>query len=274
MTSYLYSASPELKQPGRFLARSFRDLRGSAAPAWALFVSTLRADHRRSWLGYLWLVIPAVGLAMLCSFMLAQRVVTVMPTRLPYPVFVLSGMVLWQTFVDGLNAPLEQLKRARQLITRSVVPHEAVIGAGVIQAMLNAIVRLAALAIVFAVFRLPVPPSALLFPVGVLAVLVTGVAVGLAVAPLGLLYDDVGRGVFLATSFLFFLTPVAYPLPERRLFRLNPLVALMDTARGWLVDGSVQVAAFAAVFATATAGLVLAWLFYRLARPHLVARLG
>jgi lipopolysaccharide transport system permease protein len=274
MTTFIYTAEPELKRPRDFLGRSFRDLGASAAPAWALFVSSLRAEHRRSWFGYLWLIIPAVGLATLCTFILSQRVVAVGRTELPYPVFVFSGMVLWQIFVDALNAPLDQLKRSRQLITRSVVSHEAVIGVGALQALLNAAVRLCALAVLILAFGVPVGWGAWLFPVGLLAMFVTGLAVGVATAPLGLLYDDLGRGLFLAVGFLFFVTPVAYPLPERGLFRLNPFAILIDTSRGWLTGGSGGAATFTAVSTVALAALVLAWLSYRIARPHLVARLG
>jgi lipopolysaccharide transport system permease protein len=273
MAEIVYSAEPELRRPRHFLAQAVADLRRSRAAAWALFVANLRAQHRRAWLGYLWLLIPALATAGLCALMQSRRIVAVGATALPYPLFVLSGMVLWQAFLDGLNGPLEQLGRARQVITRSAAPHEAVIGAGLLQALLGTAIRLAVLAVVLAAFRAPLAPSAALFPLGLLAMLALGLALGLLAAPLGLLYDDVARALFLAAALLFFLTPVAYPLPNEGLFRLNPVAILLTQSRAWLTGGGLD-PMFALVTAASLAALVLAWLFYRLARPHVIARLG
>jgi homopolymeric O-antigen transport system permease protein len=274
MVETVYSAAPELRRPRHFLALALADLRRARPAAWALFLANLRAQHRRAWLGYLWLLIPALATAGLCALMQSRRIVAVGATDLPYPLFVLSGMVLWQAFLDGLNGPLEQLGRARQVITRSAAPHEAVIGAGLLQALLGSAIRLAVLAAaILLVFRTPLAPSAALFPLGLLALLVLGLSAGLLAAPLGLLYDDVSRALFLGAALLFFLTPVAYPLPSEGLFRLNPVAILLGQSRAWLTGGGLD-PLFAAVVAASLAALVLAWLFYRLARPHTVARLG
>jgi lipopolysaccharide transport system permease protein len=273
MHETVYSAAPELRRPRRFLGDAASDLARSRSAAWALFVANLRAQHRRAWLGYLWLLIPALATAGVCALMQSRRIVAVGPTELPYPLFVLSGMVLWQAFLDGLNAPLEQLAKARQVITRSAAPHEAVIGAAALQALLGAVIRLAVLAAALAFWHPPLAATAILFPFGMLALLVLGLAVGLLAAPLGLLYDDVARALFLGAALLFFLTPVAYPLPGDGLFRLNPVGLLLGTSRGWLT-GTGAILPFAAVAAASLAALALAWLFYRLARPHVVARLG
>jgi lipopolysaccharide transport system permease protein len=273
VTEIVYSADPELRRPRHFVRQALSDLRRSRAAAWALFLANLRSQHRRAWLGYLWLLIPALATAGLCAVIQSRRIVAVGATELPYPLFVLSGMVLWQAFLDGLNAPLEQLGRARQVITRSAAPHEAVIGAGILQALLGIAIRLAVLVAVLLLFRVPLAAGAALFPLGLLALLVLGLAVGLLAAPLGLLYDDVGRALFLGTALLFFLTPVAYPLPNDGVFRLNPVAILLNAARGWLTGGGFD-PLFPLVTGLAAAALVLAWLFYRLARPHVIARLG
>jgi lipopolysaccharide transport system permease protein len=273
MNETVYSAAPELRHPRRFVAEAVSDLRRSRSAAWALFVANLRAQHRRAWLGYLWLLIPALATAGVCALMQSRRIVAVGETQLPYPLFVLSGMVLWQGFLDGLNGPLEQLGRARQVITRSAAPHEAVIGAAILQALLGSAIRLLVFAAALAFSRVPLSAGAILFPLGLLALLALGLAAGLLAAPLGLLYDDVGRGLFLGAALLFFLTPVAYPLPADGLFRLNPAAVLLGEARGGLTGGGID-GPFILVAGAALAALLVAWLFYRLARPHVIARLG
>jgi lipopolysaccharide transport system permease protein len=273
MPETLYSAHPALAQPRRFLGDAAGDLRRAGPIAVRLFRSNLRIRYRRAWLGYVWLVVPALGTAAICAFMQARRIVTIAPTDLPYPLFVLAGMILWQTFVDALNAPLQQLSTGRQMITRSRVPHEALILAGVLEAALAFAVRLAVLAAMLAWFRVVPGPSVLLFPLGAAALILLGLAIGLLIAPVGMLYDDVGHGLTLALSFWLFLTPVLYPLPDRGVLRLNPVTPLLDTTRSWLLAPGAS-GAFFLVAALALVGLLSAWSLYRLARPHLVARLG
>jgi lipopolysaccharide transport system permease protein len=269
----LYTPLPELRRPGRFLAGALFDLRCSGPIAWRLFRSNLRIRYRRSWLGYLWLLLPALGTAAICAFMQSRRIVAVAPTELPYPIFVLAGMILWQLFVEAVNAPLQQLGAGRQMITRSRVPHEALIVAGLFEIALNFAIRLVVLAAMLALFRVAPAPSALLLPAGALALAVLGLAIGLLLTPAGMLYDDVARGVTLATTFGLFLTPVLYPLPAWGILRLNPVTPLLETSRSWLTHGGVG-GGFLLVSLLGLVALAFAWLVYRLARPHLVARLG
>ena len=273
MGETVYSAAPELRRPARFVAAGVRDLRAGLPIGWRLFRSNLQVRYRRSWFGYVWLLIPALGTAALAAFIQARRIVAFAPTELPYPLFVLSGIILWQLFVEALNAPMQQLQAQRQLVTRSRVPHEALVLAGLFELLLNGAIRLVVLAAALLLFAIPFAPAMLLVPAGMAALAVLGLALGLMLAPLGLLYDDIGRGLTLLLSFGFFLTPIVYPIPPGSLLRFNPVAPMIETVRHWLAGGA-PAAGFYLVAATGAALLVLAWLFYRLARPHFVSRLG
>ena len=275
----IYSAAPELRQPGRLFAAAGEDLRRSGAVAWQLFRRNLQARYRRAWLGYLWLLLPTVGTTLVWVYVHATQVVRIAPTAMAYPVYVLAGTVLWQVFVDALNAPLQQFTAGRQMITRSRVPHEALVLSGLLEVLFNTLPRLLVLAAAIPLFGERIAWTVVLVPAGVAALALFGTMLGLFLAPVGLLYDDVGRGVLLVTGLWFFLTPVIYPVPARGhaslLVRLNPVTPLIDTTRGWLTSGTASVhAGFAPVVAVTIPLLALAWLFHRLARPHVIARLG
>ncbi|HEX9954790.1 MAG TPA: ABC transporter permease [Allosphingosinicella sp.] len=273
MGEIVYSAAPELRSPGRFCRAAAADLRAGLPIGWRLFRSNLRVRYRRSWFGYVWLLLPALGTAAIAAFVQSQRIVGLGETELPYPAFVLAGMILWQVFVEALNAPLQQLQAGRQLLTRSQVPHEALILAGLFELMLNAAVRLIVLAAALAVLGVAFHATLLLVPLAALSLALLGLAVGLAVAPLGMLYDDVSRAMTLGLGFAFFLTPILYPIAAGSPLRFNPLAPALENARQWIAgDGAAP--GFFLVTAASAALLVLAWLFYRLARPHFISRLG
>jgi lipopolysaccharide transport system permease protein len=273
MGETVYSAAPQLRRPAGFLAAALRDLRAGLPIGWWLFRSNLRVRYRRAWLGYVWLLLPALGTAALAAFIQARRIVDFAPTELPYPLFVLAGIILWQLFAEAINAPMQQLQAGRQLVTRSRVPHEALLAAGLFELLLNAAIRLAVLAAALVWFAIPFAPAMLLVPLGVAALAMLGIALGLLLAPLGLLYDDVGRGTAMLLGFGFFLTPVVYPIPAASPLRFNPLAPVIETVRSWLTGGG-PVSGFYAVAAAGALLLLCAWLFYRLARPHFVSRLG
>jgi lipopolysaccharide transport system permease protein len=274
VTETVYTADPELRNPGRFLASAKEDLRRTAAVAWQLFRRNIQVRYRRAGLGYAWVLLPIVATTLVWVQINVRRLVVIPPTEIPYPVHVLAGMVLWQTFVDALNAPLQQLTAGRQLVTRSRVPLEALVLAGVYEALSNSAVRLILFAGMLNAYEVRVGWNVLLAPLGIAALMLLGLALGLLLAPVGLLYDDVGRAVAIVTGLWFFLTPVVYPAQEEGLLRLNPVTPLLDTTRAWLTSSAPSADGFLPVTAASAALLVVAWALLRLARPHVVERLG
>ncbi|HEX8273774.1 MAG TPA: hypothetical protein VF615_14145 [Longimicrobiaceae bacterium] len=274
MQEVVYSADSQLRSPGRFAAELLADLRVAPSVARHLFLRRLQAGYRQSRLGYLWLLLPPLATSGAWVYLDAARILDVGPTGLPYPVYVLAGTLLWQVFAEALEAPLKGLSAARGILTRSRMPHEATLLAGMMEVAFNFAVRLAVLApFLFWAGARP-GGTALLAPLGVAALLLLGFALGLLLAPVGLLYQDVPRGLTLAAGIWFFLTPVIYPPPASGPGALNPVAPLLATARGWLTGGPAAPApGFGAVAAASLAALAVGWACYRLARPHLVSRL-
>ena len=121
--------------------------------------------------------------------------------------------------------------------------------------------------------------SLLLFPFGVLSLVLVGTALGLLLTPVGLLYTDIGRGLPLVMQFLMYVTPVVFPMPQAgwaaMLFELNPLSPLILTARDWLTGVPPEfLGAFVVVNLLTLVLLLLVWVVYRLAMPILIERMS
>jgi lipopolysaccharide transport system permease protein len=269
----VYDSRSAFSQPLRLVRDAWIDLRSAPAIGIRLFQSTMTVRFRKSWLGYLWLLIPAAATALVCVYVQSRRIIPVPDSEQPFGVVVLIGVVLWQVFVESINAPLQQLTAYRQAMTRSTTPHEAFFFAGVLEVLLNVAVRLVAVGAVLVIFGVPIGASLLLIPLGILGLVGLGFFLGLMMAPLGLLYDDVGRGLTVATRFLFFLTPVVYAAPRDGLMRLNPVTPLLETTRGWFF-GDPPSGGFVVMMVVAAVGPVIAGMIYRIARPHIFGRLG
>jgi lipopolysaccharide transport system permease protein len=275
MREVVHNAAAELNRPGLFLRQSAQALRVSLKIAPRLLRANLRIRYRRSWLGYAWLFAPSAGAALLASLLIGRRMAGMPGDAIPYPVFVLVGMIFWQLLVETLGAPLQQLGSARHILARNPVPHEAFVLAGAGEALLGCMLRLALLGLPVLLWFGIMPGAGLwLLPLPLLGLALLGLAVGLALAPFGLLYDDVGSALTLFTGFWLFLSPVLYPADRFEALAANPATPLIEAGRGALTGGQVPALAAALVAAGAAVLLAFAWLFYRLAQPHLVARFG
>lgn len=279
MEEVIYSADSQLRHPSRFVRNLWSDLRVSPPVAWRLFLHNLRAGYRQSRLGYFWLLLPPLATTATWVYLNAARILDIGPTGAPYPVYVLTGTVLWQVFAEALQSPLQRLSAARNILTKSKVPHEALLLAGILEVLFNFSVRFLVALPVLMWFETPLHASLFLAPLGVASLLLLGFSIGLLLTPTGLLYQDVSRGLSLIVGFWFFLTPVIYP-PNARWAAslpgmLNPVTPLLLKTRAWITrEDAPATSGFLSVFCLSLLCLCVAWLCYRLAKPHLIARLS
>ncbi len=204
---------------------------------------------------------------------------TIEGTPIPYPAYAMIGTIIWQIFADALNSPLKTVTAAKSMLVKINLPREAILVSGLGHVVLNCLIRLVLLTLVFTWFKIVPPVTAFLFPVGVFALILVGFTLGLALTPLGLLYNDVQQIIPIATTFLMLLTPVVYPPPRTGLAAMvaswNPLSPLIMVTRDWMTTGdATQIAAFAIITTVAIVLLFAGWIMYRIALPHIIARLG
>ncbi|OWY63230.1 hypothetical protein B7486_54230 [cyanobacterium TDX16] len=272
-----FTADSPLRRPRTFLRTGVQRLRASVRIGRRLFVRDLRAQYRQSLLGYLWIFIPAGAQALLWIFLSSANIVNTGDTGIPYVAFVVTGVLLWQGFFEALLVPSNSLREAAAVLTRIRFPAEAVLLSAFGIVVVSAAVRLLVLVPVYVAYGVEPGAAVVLAPVGVLVLLVAGFATGLVLAPFGVLYHDVPRGLVVGAQFLFLATPIAYAEPTNgfaeSVLRWNPLAPLITTTRSWLTGGPVEPSTSFLVVTAATAVLLLfAWTLLRVAIPHLVDR--
>jgi lipopolysaccharide transport system permease protein len=274
-------STPEssLRHPAQMFRAMFRDLVASRELAWRLFVRDTSAQYRQSIFGYVWAFIPPLMASLPFIFLNSQGVVAFKGTTIPYAAYAMIGTIIWQVFVDALNSPLKTVTTAKVMLAKINFPREAIILSGLGQVLFGFLIRLVLLTGVFLWFHITPPITALLFPLGILALILLGTMIGVFLTPFGLLYSDVQLTIPIFTMFLMFLTPVVYPPPTHGIAALvvkwNPLAPLIVVARNWLTTGDTsQTGTFFVIFGVALGLLFFSWLVYRLALPHVIARIG
>ncbi|HLA86328.1 MAG TPA: ABC transporter permease [Thermoguttaceae bacterium] len=275
----VYTPDSSLRQPTVLLSTMVRDLLASRELAWRLFVRDVQAMYRKSLLGYTWILLTPLVMTLCFTVLRSRKILNLGDTDIPYPAYVLVGMLLWEAFSASLVAPLGRINTASSLLTKLRFPHEALILTSFYYVVFDLTVKMLLVVGAWAWFRIDVGLSVLLFPLAVLALIGLGFTLGVILVPIGQLYQDVGRSLGVVTRIWFFATPVIYPLPDGGIIRwinqFNPVSPLLVTARELLTgEPLTQLPAFLAITAASIVVGLAAWVVFRISMPHLIARMS
>jgi lipopolysaccharide transport system permease protein len=274
-----YSSESSVRHPWKLWAGMMRDLAGSRNLAWQLAVRDIKAQYRQAALGFAWAFIVPVANTAVWIFVQSSGIVSLRETHMPYSAFVISGTLFWSIFMDAVNAPLQQAQSAKAMLTKINFPHEALVISGMTQTAFNGAIKIAIMLIALAALGI-MPSTALAALPAIIAItIMIGTALGVVLAPIGLLYTDVGRGLPLALQFLMYLCPIVYAAPETgkaaALIEANPLTQLVRAMRQSL-SGHLPTNGEDLIFIaiSAAAVLLVGWMIYRIAAPILIERMG
>lgn len=275
----VYTPNHRLRHPGILLAELFRDLKAGRELAWRLFVRDLSAQYRQTALGYVWAFLPPLAASLTFIFLNAQGIVQIEGTGIPYPAFAMIGTLLWQVFVDAMSGPAQSLLAAKPMLVKINFPREAILVSSLYMVVFNFLVRLVLVAAVMIWWRIPVGPGLWCFPLAMLGLLVTGFAFGLVLTPAGGLYGDVLKAIPIIAQFWMLLTPVVYPARTAGLGGFlatwNPVAPVLITAREALTAQPLSaLVPFLVVSLAAAVACTIGLIAFRLAMPHLIARMG
>jgi lipopolysaccharide transport system permease protein len=275
----IYTPESLLKNPVQLFKEMWQDLLASRELAWRLMVRDISAQYRQSLLGITWAFLPPIIMAI--GFTLANdaKVINIAKTDLPYPVYIMFSTALWQTFIEALNGPMQAVIVAKPMLSRVNFPREALILAKLGEVFFNFAIKLTLIVALFIWFRISVTWTVFLTPVPLLHLILLGTFIGILLAPLGILYQDISRGLSLFTGFWLFLTPVVYPIPNQGIFgflvKLNPVTPLLVTTRELATTGVVSdPLRFWIVSLITLIALLVTWVAFRLAMPFVVERVS
>jgi lipopolysaccharide transport system permease protein len=279
LTETLHTPESRIRHPKQLGREMVRDLLASRELAWRLLVRDLSSQYRQSFLGIFWAFVPPIVAAVGLTLASNAKILNIGETDLPYPAYVMFSMALWQTFVESLNGPVQAVIAAKPMLARINFPREAIILSQIGQVGFNFGIKLILIVAMFLWFRIPVTWTVILAPVALIHLIALGTAIGLLLAPIGALYEDVSRGLTLLVSAWLFFTPVIYPPPQTGLFatlvQWNPVTPLLVTVRELATVGTVSdPLRFWLASLLAIGGLLLSWLMYRIAMPFVIERIS
>jgi len=201
----------------------------------------LKIRYKQAVLGFLWVVIQPLALTIVYSIFFGY-VARIPSEGVPYPVFFLGGMILWQFFNLAVTQGSVSLVAQQQIITKVYFPRPLAPLTSVVSAFVDFLIMFGLLIAVELFYG--IRPSWPMLTVPLFAIL-TGTmafAICLWLSALDALYRDVRYALTFLMQVWYFATPIIYPLsivPERFrwIMTLNPLASAIQGFR-WAVLGN------------------------------------
>jgi ABC-2 type transport system permease protein len=201
-------------------------------------------------LGYVWsLVRPLMLFAvLLLVFTQIFRLGSQVPN---YPVLLLFNIVLFGFFQESTSQAVTAVVNQEGVVRKTQFPRLVIPMSTVMTSLFNLGMNLIAVLVFIFAFGVTPTWTWLLFPVVVLVLLVFTSAVSMLLSSLYVRYRDVAIIWSVASTALFYGTPVLYPLdivPNNlvQILFINPLTPLFEQARKWIIDPDAPGAATAA----------------------------
>ena len=204
-----------------------------------LVIRDLRVKYTNSKLGYFWSVLDPLLMAGVYWFVFTQ-IFSRGVGQEPYLLFLLLGILPWTWAQGAIRGSLTALTSDAKLVRSSNLSREIWILRLVGSRGMDYIFSLPALVLFILIYWQRPSLYLLAFPLAVLIQIVFLVGIGLTLAPLAVLYDDVKRLARVVMRVLFYFSPVIYGVRDvqegtpdwiYRIYILNPMAGIFDLYR-------------------------------------------
>ncbi len=208
----------------------------------------LKVKYKSSLLGYLWSV--AHPLAFAFVFFIAFKVVMKIQME-NYALFLICGLFPWQWFANSVNVAPSMFLFSASLIKKVNFPRNIIPFTAVLQDMIHFVLSIPVIIVFMFIYHTPLSFS-WLYGIPLLLIIQFALAYGvsLVVASLNLFFRDLERLISIATTLLFYFTPIIYaenmvPDKYKILLKLNPLSPLMISWRDLFLHGTLDISSLA-----------------------------
>jgi len=226
----------------------------------------VKVRYKQAVLGGLWAIIQPVLLAVIFTVFLG-RLAGVPSDGVPYPLFVYTGLIIWQMFSLALAQASGSIVASSGVITKVYFPRLVIPLASILVSLVDTAIASTVLLVMMLYYRVPITPAILTLPIFLLVAVLAAVAVSSWLSALHVQYRDV-RWItpFLIQAWMF-ATPVMYPsslVPDvwRPLYGLNPMVGAVEGFRWALLGQQPPSLLVLAVSSAVTLIVLIGGLYY------------
>jgi lipopolysaccharide transport system permease protein len=172
----------------------------------------IKIKYKQTALGFLWAILQPL-LMMLIFTLFFGRALKIPSQNLEYPVFVFSGLLIWNTFSSGLTNSANSMVNNALIIKKIYFPRLIVPVSSILVALFDFFMAFILFVPLLIFYKQPVSWNALWsWPLAIVLTVMATLGPGSLLAALNVKYRDFRYVIPFLVQVLFFLTPVIYPV--------------------------------------------------------------
>lgn len=202
----------------------------------------IKIKYKQTVLGFIWAILQPL-LMMLIFTLFFGRALNIPSQNIPYPVYVFSGLLIWNIFSSGLTNASNSMVNNSSIIKKIYFPRLIIPVASILVALFDFIMAFILFGVILIIYKQQVSWIALfIWPIAIIVSVIATLGLGAWLAALNVKYRDFRYVIPFLVQVLFFLTPVIYPISLIKypllqyLLVCSPMYAAMELFRFPLVD--------------------------------------
>jgi lipopolysaccharide transport system permease protein len=230
----------------------------------------IKVRYKQATLGILWAMLQPLSMMLLFTFIFG-RGLKLASDGLPYPVFALSGLLIWNFFSNSLQNAASSMVSNANIIRKIYFPRLIIPLSAILTALFDMFFALIILVGLIIYYQLTINPIKLfLLPLSILLAATTAFGIGTFLAALNVKYRDFQYALPFLIQFLMFVNPVVYstnvfntyPLIQK-ILALNPIAGAINLVRSLFNNAPIDVFLILLQFLIAFVFLFIGIYFFR-----------
>ncbi|MBS5387655.1 MAG: ABC transporter permease [Clostridiales bacterium] len=228
----------------------------------------IKRKYSRSYLGILWSVLnPLLSMAVI-SLIFSQLFKRSIDN---YPIYYLTGFILWQLFTGATNAAMTALVDNKMMLIKVKLPMEIFILARIYTALVNLGYSMMAYVVMLLVFQVKPNLTMFFFPIIVFFLLVFTMGISFILAWAYVFFGDVKHLYSVLLTLWMYCSAIFYPVERlegiiRKIIEINPIFNYIDSMRSIIMQGRLP--SFEEIFRMVVWAVVIYFLGYYIFRKN------
>jgi lipopolysaccharide transport system permease protein len=229
----------------------------------------IKVKYKQTFLGILWAILQPLVMMVIFTYFFANAL-HVPAQKLPYPVFVFSGLLIWNTFASGLTNSANSMVSNALIIKKIYFPRLVIPVSAILVSLFDFCMAFGLFIILLLYFQQPVSWNAIWsWPLAVSIGALATIGPGSFLAALTVKYRDFRYVIPFLVQLLFFISPVIYPVSMLKypflkyIVVASPLYAAIELFRFPLVGFNLDLEMIALSLSSCLLFLVLGLLYFR-----------
>jgi lipopolysaccharide transport system permease protein len=236
----------EIRPQGKF-SIGLKELRSYNELFYFFTWRDIKVKYKQTLLGILWAIFQPIFMTTLFVLSFGRLITISNTSNIPYPIFVLSGFLLWNIFSSGLSNSGNSMVNNANIIKKIYFPRLIIPIASILVSLVDFIMAFLVFIPVLYFYDCSFKWIAIIMiPISILLTFFATVGLGIFLAAVSIKYRDFRYILPFFIQALLFATPVIYPIKiaENNIFQtilqLNPMNAPIELFRYSISDNQLN----------------------------------